>query len=841
MSRRNRSHRVLPVALLAMLFLIPAAMPAVTPPPIGEMNPSVIDAYLVEVMASTPPGEKLEIVVRFVDDVTRDDRELVDDLGIGTIGEFHIVPAIHGLATPLQVERLSGYARTEWIEYNEPIVYYMDETTSVVNATNAWRSVVEGSLWGDKGIDGTGVTAVVVDTGVDAGHPDLDYGTKTIRNLKSDTGSGPWYEIENGDTSSGHGTHCAGTIAGNGDASAGSRAGMAPGANLIGLSTGEAGAITGAVGGLQWVYDHSALGNNPYNIRVVSNSWGGGGGQYDPTDTISDAINKLVYENNVAVCFAAGNSAGTGDTIQSSNYGNTPSAINVAASGRDGSYITSFSSRGMWNWTDTWPDFAAPGHYIESTAARRTQISAMTQQGDSDPYYLAISGTSMATPHVSGLVALLWQAAPSMRVSEVRQDAGEVILDADGYRVDIPVGYGNLYYDTPFWLEEALDTRIHETELIIKLTTDYIPAGDTPDPEAHNLTDTFVPDWNVPGVVPGRQHDWSQGYGLINANRAVGLALTLERIRWDHPEATVLDAYTVFENIFEVKEIYRETDRLATTWSGEWSRFNEQSTHPGLVFSSPQEKLVYVPEGAEAVHVTLSWAPFDATKVIAGTLGWTVDFDDNGGWDDTSPLTPELDGTRTQTYQVSSNDGGYWRFGIQGYNLKWHRIIERKQFQEARVEYDMGVSITFPQGYGTIAVPELDTHAAVANLRFAEPTNEYTVGNISMVKPVYNINNVSWSPEVEPPIIPLEGSLSWWWLVVLLIIIAIVAYGLAKFWPESTGGRLVRRIALTVGIVWLLDRARGVTRRGLSLVKMPSRKGRPVKAELVSEDAAAEP
>ena len=67
MSRRNRSHRVLPVALLAMLFLIPAAMPAVTPPPIGEMNPSVIDAYLVEVMASTPPGEKLEIVVRFVD------------------------------------------------------------------------------------------------------------------------------------------------------------------------------------------------------------------------------------------------------------------------------------------------------------------------------------------------------------------------------------------------------------------------------------------------------------------------------------------------------------------------------------------------------------------------------------------------------------------------------------------------------------------------------------------------------------------------------------------------------------------------------------------------------
>jgi hypothetical protein len=58
-------------------------------------------------------------------------------------------------------------------------------------------SVYEGSLFGQHGIDGTGVTVVVLDSGIDAGHPDLDYGTKTLLNLKSDSGYGPWYEIEN--------------------------------------------------------------------------------------------------------------------------------------------------------------------------------------------------------------------------------------------------------------------------------------------------------------------------------------------------------------------------------------------------------------------------------------------------------------------------------------------------------------------------------------------------------------------------------------------------------------------------------------------------------------------
>ncbi len=326
MSRVSRSRNTLPIALLAFVLILPIALPAISPPAIGEPDSMVIDPMLEEALGNTPEDSRLDVLVRFESEFVRADDEVLEDLGIHKVGQFRMLPAMHIQATPLQIERLSGYPRVEWMEWDAPLDFLMDMTTTTINATDTWRSVIEGSLWGAEGITGKGVTAVVLDTGVDAGHPDLDYGTKTIRNLKSDTGTGPWYEIENGDTSSGHGTHVAGTVAGNGDASAGSRAGVAPGANLIGLSVGEAVFVTGGLGGLEWAYEHSRPGNNPYNIRVVTNSWGGGGGQYDPQDSISQAINNLVYDNNVVVSFAAGNSGGDGNTIQASNYGNTPSA-----------------------------------------------------------------------------------------------------------------------------------------------------------------------------------------------------------------------------------------------------------------------------------------------------------------------------------------------------------------------------------------------------------------------------------------------------------------------------------------------------------------------------------
>ncbi len=805
--------------LLVVAMMMPAALPAGGTVQLSEPDWGVVDPVLRDVLATSAPDEALEVIVQFKGSVQPADREALDYLDIDTIHEYHIVPAVWARATPRQVELLAGYPRVSWMEHNEELEYYMDMTTEVVNATRTWYSRIEGSLWGSTGlIDGRGVTVVVVDTGIDAGHPDLDYGRKTIMNLKSDTGTGPWYEIKNGDTSSGHGTHVAGTVAGNGDASAGQIPGMAPGANLIGLSVGEAAVITGAVGGLEWTYDHSKPGNNPHNIRVCTNSWGAGGGQYSSNDVISQAINNLVYENNVVTTFAAGNSDGDGNTIQSSNYGNTPAAICVAASGRDGSYITSFSSRGKWDWLDTWPDIAAPGHYIMSTAARRTQISLLTKDPTQNPYYLDISGTSMATPHVAGAVALLFQAAPSMRVSEVRQDFGIVQADNGQYEIVYPdegETYGNLEYTEDEWWE-APDTRIHEAELILKLTADYIPPEGEANPDQNNLTDNYVPIWSVPGYAGGRAHDFAQGYGLINAQRAVGLALTLERIRWDYPNATVLDAYTVFEDIFERKEVVKNTDLLSASWGGEWSRFNEKPA-----FDQNLTRLVYVPAGADEVIVTLTFSPINTIDLVAGTLGFMVDYNDDGSWDEASSTTPTVTGVRTETYSVGGNDGTYWKFGVNGYGIEFpQRPRTRDQYQEARIEYDMSVAVKFASAPGTIVVEENDTHAINAHLKFTEPSPDYSSGNVSVMMDVYNLNNIMWSPELEPTPVPEEETSALWWILLLIVALIVAAYVVARWMPEHPLGRAVRRVATLIGLVWLLHRGRAVV---VSLTRVPSR------------------
>jgi subtilisin family serine protease len=832
-------------SIIVLLFLLAPTLSAVAgSEPIGESRSYVIDDHLEAVLAVTPANTDLDVVVQFTNTIDGADRHFVRDRGFDNLYEFDFINAMWLRGPPLAVYQLSSYEAVAWIELNEELSWMMDETTNVINATRTWYSQVVGSLWGAAGFDGKGVTVAVVDSGIDAGHPDLDYGVKTIRNLKSDTGTGPWYEIENGDTSSGHGTHVAGTVAGNGDASAGSRAGVAPGANMIGLSVGEAVFVTGGLGALEWVYEHSRPGNNPYNIRVCTNSWGAGGGQYNPQDSISVAINNLVYDNNVVVSFAAGNSGGDGETIQASVYGNTPAAVNVAASTRDGLGITDFSSKGMWNWVDTWPDIAAPGENIMSTSARRTLISLLQRGSDANPYYFAISGTSMATPHVAGASAVLMQAAPSLRVSEIRQDVGVVVEDNGGFMVAPPDEdtYGSLAYDYQAWLEDAMDTRIHEVELILKLTADYITPQGEPNEGAHGLTENYVPDWSVKGFAADRQHDFSQGYGLINLYRAVGLALTVEKIRWDHPEATVLDAYKVFEDVFEVEEVSSATDQVATRWSGEWSRFTEDtgSIFKPETFTSNLTTFVYVPQGAGDVTITLSYSPVDTTGLSAGSLGFRIDYENNGNWNYESGLGPNLDGTRTEIISASGNDGQRWRFAIYGNGFKLQRPISTQQFEELMMEVEVAVSINFQSAEGTIAINETDLHPINAHLRLAPPSSQYSAGDVSVLVDVYNLNNVQYSGPYEPPFNPEQGSTNWWlWLLLFLVFLVIVAFLIARYWPESKAGRRVLKVAAMTKADKVYKWSKDSTKRTYRKVRgaVPSRKV--VKAEVVEEGDTA--
>jgi len=725
----------------------------------GASNPRVVNDYLEEVMANWAPGTDIEVLVRFAGTPSVYDLGHLRQAGLTPLHTFHVVPAVYARGTVDAVWEASGDPRVQWIEWNRPLQYFQENSTYAVNATRAWNALIEDQSLQYPDINGRGVTVVVVDSGVDAGHPDLDYKGKTIMNLKSDSNLG-WYELENADTSSGHGTHVAGTVAGNGDASAGARKGVAPGANLIGLSTGEAVAIINALGALEWVYDHSRPGNNPYNIRCATNSWGTAGAPYDPNDAIAIATEKLTYENNVVVTFAAGN-AGTNDhdgsTLSTNPYSNTPAAISVAAYTRDGTGVSTFSSRGLKTDNASWPDIGAPGVKIESTRARLTLITAEVciSGGDCNPYYMAISGTSMATPHVAGEVALLFQAAPSLRVSDYHADFGSVENTSQE--------------DIDNWFSNPR-TRMHEIEVILKLTAQFLNNGTN-----SAGTDNFVPPYENWTGFMGLPTDFAQGYGFADMNQAIALALALQKIRATNPSATVLDAYVQWKGLTIAKDqsFEQQTDTLVTGWKGEYTRFNDQFGRPLLVQNST--KYVFVPNGTTEVKVDLSYTQLDAEHRAIGSVGYQIDFGDGS-----TPLTSgplNWGGAVTTTLsesQISGKTGAVWEFSVVGVGVKLQNLRPPFTFQELRLPYTYGLTIkvaTTPDA--PFVLPEPDLHSMYAQWRFPDNGSAAANGSIIMTRPVFDISAVSPLGLTPPP--PPPGDDAGSWLAGLLALLTVAA------------------------------------------------------------------
>src|SRR5690606_5986004 len=107
---------------------------------------------------------------------------------------------------------------------------------------------------------------------------------------------------------SGHGTHCAGSVGGNGARSGGMYEGAAPGAHLIGYGSGGALFILDAIGG----YDYALTHQYEYSIRVISNSWGTSG-TFDPNNPVYVA-SKKAYDSGIVSLFAAGNDSTSSHT-----------------------------------------------------------------------------------------------------------------------------------------------------------------------------------------------------------------------------------------------------------------------------------------------------------------------------------------------------------------------------------------------------------------------------------------------------------------------------------------------------------------------------------------------
>ena len=289
----------------------------------------------------------------------------------------------------------------------------LDESDAQISAPEVWN----------VGYDGSGITVAVVDTGIDASHPDLQ--GKVIG----------WKDFVNNRTTpyddQGHGTHVSGIIAGTGAASDGKYKGVAPGAKLVGvkvLGSDGSGSVSTIIAGIDWVIQNK----DKYNIKVINLSLGGSQSS-DGTDALSQEVDKA-WENGIAVCVAAGNSGP--DTYTVGSPAAAPDVITVGAVDKN-DVITYFSSRGPTADGRLKPEVVAPGNWIISDRASGTQLTDETV----GQYYVAASGTSMATPHVSGAVALLRQAHPDWTPDKIKY-ALEITADVVNASAIAGIAYG---------------------------------------------------------------------------------------------------------------------------------------------------------------------------------------------------------------------------------------------------------------------------------------------------------------------------------------------------------------------------------------------------------------
>jgi serine protease AprX len=726
-------------------------------------NFQIMDGVLIEELSRADPDDDLEVIIQFKNEIKNRDLMVLNGLGFDVKRTFHVIPAVFAVGSKASIIKLSANDRVFHIEFNMQLEYLMDESTTTINATTVWASMVidhDNRTRIDRDgtplhIDGEGVTVVVVDSGIDAGHPDLDYGTKTIMNLKSDM-DGTYTEAENTDTSSGHGTHCSGTIAGNGDASGGARRGVAPKANLIGISTGEAVAILNALGALEWVYDHSRPNANYHNIRACSNSWGSNA-DYNADNAINQVTRRIVNDNNVAVIFAAGNAGADnhdGSVVTTNPYSLEPAVISVAAIARDGSGIASFSSRGAANDNFTWPDIGAPGVSIWATEARKTLISAMRKQDPDDAmdgYYMAISGTSMATPHVSGLAALIFQACPDLKMSDLHDD------------------FQDLEY-TEYWENE--DYRMHEVEMIMKLSATYIlPAADNGVPNNYSIGLNFQP------------NDYAQGYGNVHAQKAVALALTLQELRRTDRDATVMDAYYVYHNITTTGTSIEKTDVLATSWKGDWSQFTDPE-NPVSSFTTSHPRAVYIHNQTSKLIIDLEYDPVSTSELYMGSLTVVIDYNGDGNIDWRGESAFSTEGIRHEVIEVAGGGGEtgqLWEFNVEGSaiwaGLPTGTVLGENEFNEAVIEYTLSVQMVFAISEDeTIYYDSGDMHAKIAQPEFGEPTMEYA-GNGSIEMKAYYFDLTKAYPGEAPKTSKVsESGFPWWVLIIAVIAAALLGY-----------------------------------------------------------------
>lgn len=261
---------------------------------------------------------------------------------------------------------------------------------------------------------GRGVTIAIIDTGIYP-HPDLEGRIVAFADMVGNK--------EQPYDDNGHGTHVAGCAAGSGGRSEGRYRGLAPGALLVGvkvLNKVGMGQMSDLLAGIEWVIQHKER----YNIRIMSLSLGGESSRSCADDPLCRAV-EAAWKAGIVVLAAAGNDGPETGTV--GTPGISPMVITVGAMDDRGTpdqgddELASFSSRGPAPGGMMKPDVVAPGVAITSLRSPGSLIDKQHREARTDRDYTTLSGTSMATPIVAGLVALLLEAEPGLTPDAVKQ------------------------------------------------------------------------------------------------------------------------------------------------------------------------------------------------------------------------------------------------------------------------------------------------------------------------------------------------------------------------------------------------------------------------------------
>jgi len=405
--------------LLTLAFVLAALAPTAAGAPAdgrSERDSGKLDAELRH-RASAPRGSSRVILQlnpgASADNAIRKMRGLVGRRLVSVGGQVAYVP-------DSELEALSHVPGVSGVSLDRPVHGTLERTGATI-----------GSSWVHEtlGFDGTGVGVAIIDSGVANWHDDL--GTNKVTRFVDfvDFQPVPYDDY-------GHGTHVAGIIAGNGHDSGGLRSGIAPGATLL-VEKVLDGAGQGYISNVIAAIDYAIANRDALHLRVINLSVAAGVYESYNTDPLTLAAKRAV-EAGLVVVSAAGNlGRGADGRAQYGAIGapgNAPWVITVGASSHNGTAnrsddtVAGFSSRGP-SAIDfvAKPDLVAPGVGIESLAEAGSTLwntkPLMRRWGTvttaSEPY-LSLSGTSMASPVVSGTIALMLQANPSLTPNLVK-------------------------------------------------------------------------------------------------------------------------------------------------------------------------------------------------------------------------------------------------------------------------------------------------------------------------------------------------------------------------------------------------------------------------------------